>query len=106
MTFGHNLSSFWVDKPDAVAQAVVTRLRLQQGEYFLDTREGVPWKTEILGVRTENSRDYVIRSRIVGTRGLKELINFNSQLNRQTREYSFQAEIDTIYGRTSVKGGI
>src|SRR5260363_151880 len=40
--FGRGLSDFEQDTPEAVAQAVKTRLALRFGEWFLDTSDGRP----------------------------------------------------------------
>src|SRR5260364_424406 len=42
--FGRGLSDFEQDTPEAVAQAVKTRLALRFGEWFLDTSDGTPWR--------------------------------------------------------------
>ena len=40
MTFGNGIGAFYVDIPEAPAQAVMTRLRMEQGEWFLDAKAG------------------------------------------------------------------
>jgi hypothetical protein len=107
MTFGRNQDNIWRDVPDAVGQAVLTRLRLQQGDWFLDRREGTPWKTKVLGKYTQSTKDPVIRARIVGTRGVSRLLAYASQtVMDPDRTFHVQATIDTIYGRVVVKGPI
>jgi len=103
-TFGQGQADFWKDVPDAPAQAVKTRLFLFQGEWFLDSREGMPWKTQVLGNRTAPTRDPAIRSHILGSQGVKEIIEYSSTLNRDTRLFGVSTTIDTIYGRTKVEG--
>ncbi|EJX4360738.1 hypothetical protein OD522_005447, partial [Salmonella enterica] len=48
-TFGRGDSGFFVDCPEAVAQAVKTRLQLWQGQWFLDVNEGTPYEQTIIG---------------------------------------------------------
>lgn len=98
MQFGRSFKDFYIDQPEAVAQAVVTRLRLGLGEWFLDHAKGTPWRTKVHGKPTEATRDPVIRFRILGTQGVKEINQYFSDLNRDTRGFNVQAEITTVYG--------
>jgi len=102
-TFGRGPQNFWVDVPDAVGQAVLTRLKLETGQWFLDLEEGTPWNTQVLGKYTEDVRDPILRARILQTQGVKELIDYSSNLNRETRGFSVSAIVDTIYGRTVIQ---
>lgn len=101
-TFGHGQSDFWRDVPDAVAQSVQTRLRLQTGTWFLDLNEGIDWRTKVLGKYTADVRDTTIRSRILGTTGVTEITAYSSSLNRETRGFSVNTTISTVYGATTV----
>lgn len=103
-SFGNGSADFWKDQPEAVAQAVQTRLFLFQGEWFLDQTEGMTWKTEVLGVRTANTRDPAIRRRVLGTKGVQAIVAYSSDLNRDTRGFSVGMTIDTIYGAATVIG--
>lgn len=101
-SFGRGPVDFWRDVPDAVAQSVRTRLHLEQGEWYLDSQEGTPWRTEVLGKRTENTRDLMIQMRVTETPGVNELVSYSSDLNRDTRGFSVGLIIDTIYGPASL----
>ncbi|WP_089177157.1 hypothetical protein [Bosea sp. AS-1] len=103
-SFGNGAADFWKDQPEAVAQAVQTRLFLFEGEWFLDSREGMTWNTQVLGVRTANTRDPAIRRRVLGTQGAKALLDYSSSLNRDTRGFSVNMTIDTIYGPATLSG--
>lgn len=102
MSFGHGAQDFHVNSPDAVAQAVKTRLHLELGEWFLDRADGTPWKTHVLGKYTGSVRDAVIRARIAGTQGVVKIAAYGSQVTRDTRVFAAQAEIDTVYGRAKL----
>jgi len=101
-SFGRGAADFWKDVPDAPAQAVKTRLRLEQGEWFLDAREGMPWRTKVLGKRTGDTRDVVIRSHMLKTRSVVSVTGYYSDLNRDTRKFGVGATIDTIYGKAKI----
>lgn len=95
-TFGASQTNFLVNSPAAVAQAVLTRLKLLKGEYFLDATAGTPWSTEVIGVRTRPTYDQAIRTRILGTQGVTGIGNYSSSL--AGRALTVTATIDTIYG--------
>jgi len=101
MTFGSAQRDFFINNPEAVAQSVMTRLLLLQGEWYLDTTEGMPWATEVLGVRTTPTYDAAIRARIMETTGVKSMINYASSL--RDRNLVVSAQIDTIYGPTTIQ---
>jgi hypothetical protein len=106
MTFGRGLSDFYVDVPEAPAQHAFTRLRLEEGEWFLDRREGTPWQTRVLGHFTENTRDPVIRHRILDTTGVTEITEYSSALDPDTRRYGVNARMNTAYGSIQVSGSV
>ncbi len=101
-SFGHKNNDFWINVPDGVAQSVLTRLQLYQGEWWLDISVGTPWKTQVLGKYTNNTRDAVLVARIGETKGVKSIMSFNSNLDRNTREYRVNTTIDTVYGTTTI----
>jgi hypothetical protein len=100
--FGGQQADFYKDSPDAVGQAVLTRLRLARGEWFLDTTEGTPWD-RVLGKYTSGTYDAAIRQRILGTQGVLSLAAYTSTLKSEQRALSVTATINTIYGTTTVQ---
>lgn len=97
-------ADFHRDTPEAVAQAVRTRLALFTGEWFIDTADGTPWRTEVLGKYTLETYDAVIKERILGTPGVQQIDSYSSSFSGNTRRLSVQATITTIYGQTAVSG--
>lgn len=102
-SFGRGASDLFQDSKEGVAQAVQTRLALLKGEWFLDTTEGMPWSTEVLGKNTSTTYDAAIRQRILRTPGVNSLTAYNSAVASDTRRLSVMATIDTIYGTTIVQ---
>lgn len=100
MTFGQGLLNFLIDSREAVAQAVLTRLLLLRGEWFVDLTEGTPYATEVLGYHTRGTRDAAIRARILGTPGVVTITAYSSTLI--DRAFSVTATLDTIFGQTTV----
>jgi hypothetical protein len=97
--FGQQQADYWIDQPEAVAQAVTTRLRLQLGEWFLDTTDGTDWRGKVLGNRTVQTRDTVIRSRVLLTPGVNTLNDYSSSAEPNSRAFSAQMTLDTIFGK-------
>lgn len=94
-------SPFLVNSPAAVAQAVLTRLRLYTGEWFLDARVGLN-KARILGYGTALTRDLEVQRRILGTVGVVRLRSYRSTV--EGRRFRVAANIDTVYGPAALEG--
>jgi hypothetical protein len=100
--FGNGSADFLKNSPPTVAQHVATRLKLLQSEWFLDLTEGTPWKTRVLGTDTMSTYNMAIRERILNTEGVTGIAAYSSSLNRDTRELSVSATINTTYGVATV----
>lgn len=99
----YTIGAFLINSPEAVAQAIRTRLNLWKGEWFLDTTDGTPWLQEILGKRQSGRNpDAVIKQRILQTQGVKELASYSSNFEPITRQLTVNATVNTIYGQTSI----
>lgn len=93
---------FFVDSPDAVRQAIQTRLLLLTKEWFLDSQEGTPYDPEIVGYGTQATRDPAIRDRILGTPGVQELLVYSSSVEPRTRKFTVSAVVLTQFGQAPV----
>jgi len=93
-------TQFLVNSPAAVAQAVLTRLNLWQGQWFLDSTLGLPVYQQILGFGTQAVRDAAIQNVILNTPGVNQITQYTSSL--VNRAFRVQATIDTIYGSTTI----
>lgn len=83
----------------AIKQHIKQRLRLVQGEYFLDTGRGVPYYQNILLKRPNPSIvDGVLKSVILGTPGLVELLTFVLDYDAGLRKLSLSFTARTIDG--------
>ena len=101
-TFGKEQADFYRDQREAPAQAVVTRLRLLAGEWFLDLTEGTPYETGVFGKFTRDTYDPIIRERILGTEGVTEILAYESRFDGETRTLTISATIDTVYGPATI----
>ena len=102
MTFGRGNGNFLADSPAAVAQCVVTRLLLKQGEWYLDTTAGTPWSTQILGAGTAATRDVAIKQIVLGTQGMVSIDSYSSTLDPVTRAFTVTMDVTTQYGATTI----
>lgn len=103
MVFGGDQASIHRDSPEAVAQVVESRLNLWSGEWYLNLNEGTAYRTEVLGKRTEATRDPVLRDRILASPGVTEITAYSSVLNRETRGFAVSATIATAYSRAALQ---
>lgn len=101
-SFGNNQHDFYRDVREAPAQAVMTRLHLHDGEWFLDTADGTAWNTRVLGRYTGSLHDPEIRARIVGTEKVTEITAYESRIDPNTRKLVIHATISTAYGLTKI----
>lgn len=102
MVIGHGNADYLNDTPECVAQAVVTRLRLLTGEWFLDLTEGTPYAPAVLGKHTRQSYDFVIRERILDTEGVTAIVEYESLFDGETRLLTVNTRIDTVYGPAKI----
>lgn len=102
-TFGGGQNDFWRDVPEAVGQAVQTRLLLWLGEWFLNIDDGTPWVQGILGKHSQEVADVTLQDQILGTQGMVSIDDYSSELDGETRSLEVQATINTLYGPTDVQ---
>ena len=72
-----------VSGPDEVLQRLITRLKRELGEWFLNTKAGLPWYQNgrgILGSKASSKRavDLLIRRETLGTQGVERIIKLNT----------------------------
>lgn len=101
-TFGNNQADFWINTPEAVGQAVETRLGLPTGEWFLDNTIVTPYDPDVLGAGTGPFYDAALRDVIIGTIGVNGLEQYSSSLDHVTRELTVEATVNTVYGQTPI----
>lgn len=103
-SFGSPNQNFIYDI-NAVGQAIQTRLTLFLDTFWRDLSDGIPMFQRIWGTSASAANlltvDNIIQQRIRGTEGVTELLSYTSQFNRDTRQYTFEAQVQTIYS-TSV----
>lgn len=105
-SFGSSVSDFYIDSSEAVAQAILTRLRLWMGEWFADTSDGTGWSQSILGKQSNNLYELTLRQRVLETSGVQSIEFFQSSLNAVKRELSVSMTVNTIFGSVDLTRSI
>jgi hypothetical protein len=98
-TFGTG-RAFHVNSPDAVAQAISTRLKLWRREFFGDTSDGTPYLQDVLG--KQRNPDVAVKQRILGTPDVTEIRTFASAYEGNTRRLTINATVQTRYGTVTI----
>jgi hypothetical protein len=102
-TFGRSQGNFWVDAPDGVAQHVFCRMMLWTGQWFADSTEGTAWATDVLGERTQATRDLVVVDRVRTTPHVTDILAYGSRHDPDTRTWEARMKIDTEYGEVTLR---
>lgn len=103
MSFGHSAGDFLVNTPDAVAQAVMTSLKLWLGEWYLNITDGTPYLEGIIGRHAKDTADATLVARITSVQGMISIENFSSEVDPVTRKYTVSGLLNTIYGPTQLQ---
>lgn len=99
MTFGQGSSNYLIDEPATVAQIIGTRLKLFQGEWFLNLRTGIPYLQQIVGRGTLPLADLILRNAMASSPGVVSIGDYSSTLTRNSRTFTVTAtDIQTIFG--------
>ena len=88
-----------IDNTERVAQQVLITLRFWLGEWFLDTRQGVPYLEYVL-VKNPNMNHIrqILAEKIQNVEGVNNIVSLDFDFRRITRELYVNFEIDTDYG--------
>jgi hypothetical protein len=95
-----------VDSSEAVAQAILTRLWLFQGEWFLDATVGTPWLQQILGRHQQaavpipsgqNIYDVALKTVIANTLGVTGILTYSSHFDSAQRTLTVSAVVQTLF---------
>lgn len=104
--FGSGKNDFLVNSPEAVAQAILSRLKLWLGEWFADTSDGTGWNQSIVGKQSKNLYELTLHQRVLETPGVKDIVDFQSALDPDTRRLTVSMTVNTIFGEASLNGDI
>lgn len=92
-----------VESTNEIAQQLRIRLRFFLGEWFLDTRLGVPYFQSILGKKLRgNLIEAYFRKTILTTPGVTTLANFRQSFDGASRQLSVTFTVTTTLGEVLV----
>ncbi len=92
-----------VTELEGLRQKVQQKLRLWRGEWFLDTRAGVPYEQDILirgvdpGLVTS-----LLNAQILAEPEVREIVEVSADLDRDTRVYTYTARVASIFGEMEI----
>ena len=99
---GQGLSNFVADL-DAVALTISENIKLLQGEWWLNTADGLPLFQSILGVsNTSAGVGLIVRKRILTVPFVTDIQNLIVTYSDVTRAYTFSANVLTAFGTLQV----
>ena len=91
---------------EAVAQAVLTRLNLFQGEWWAATNDGLPLFQVILGQGAapvnQQQMSLSITARILATPYVISVSTVQTSYNPLTRQYNYSSVVQTQFGQLQV----
>ena len=94
-----------VDGLESVRQRVVQRLQFWSRQWFLNESQGVPYTPDILGHQFDISlAKQALVAEILTVADVTNVRDVEAALDAATRRFSFAANVDTVYGATSVSG--
>lgn len=81
-----------------VLQNILQNLRMFQGEWFMDTSQGLPWFDMTAKGSEQATVDALIQGAILGTPGVRQLTQYTSTANRAGRMLSVTFSAVTTSG--------
>jgi hypothetical protein len=103
--WGQSQGNFLADV-DAVGQAILTRLRLFEGEWWANQLDGVPYWQKILGFSGANGNtqaiSLILQANILGAPFVTGITNAQASYDPGARQFSFYASVQTQFGTLTV----
>jgi len=88
-----------LDGAERVRQHLAIKLKLWQGEWFLDTEFGTPYTAEILGKQISLAGSVAaLKASIMAVDGVQKITRFTFDFNRSARSLDVDFDVLTPYG--------
>lgn len=95
--YGHSISSYYIDNAQSVGLNVLTRLREWYRDCFFDMEKGIDYPTRLGSFNQKENLDNDIQSIIMNSANVVDITEFDSTYDRDTRYYTFKAQVLHIY---------
>ena len=93
-----------VDDVKQIMQNLAIRLRFVLGEWYLDITQGVPYFEEFFRKNPNQIQiESIIKTEIVETRGILEILSFVANFDKRTRVFSVKFSAKSISGENILK---
>lgn len=79
-------------------QRLSIRLKTFKGEWYKDSNLGLPYFQEIFGKRRKVAADLAIKNLIVSTKGILEILAYNSEIDTEKRKLNVSFKCKTLTG--------
>lgn len=99
-TYGKGKNDYLRDVP-AISLNVETRLREWKGDCFFALTNGVDYNN-FLDIGTKDFLDRDIKRVIIQSEGVLKIKSYESEIDRETRDFSANVTILTIFGSAKV----
>lgn len=97
-------SNCYIDKDEAVAQAIKTKILLFYGEWWENIGLGIPMFQSVLGQTNpdtiKSSLSMLVEQRILEIEEVTSLSNIEVDCNRETRTISLIVDVTTVDGES------
>ena len=94
-----------VDGLEATRQRVEQRLRFLLGEWFLNTRRGIPYLQEIIGATYDEALvKQILNNEILLDDEVTSISDVQVSLDFRTRALRYSVSVSTIHGDMTVSG--
>lgn len=97
-TFGRGKSNY-LEKSEAIAQSVKTKLLSLKNDWFLNRDDGIAWFDYLEKNLNTQALEVDCKRAILSVDGVEEITFFDIKLNRETRELLIQVEYNDKYNK-------
>lgn len=103
LVFTNKDLTFTSTDPIEIGQRVAMLLRVFEGEWFLDTSYGIPYRQQIIAqARSQKEVDSIFIAAISQQAGVDSIASFTSNFDRPTRSYTAVVTINTTAGAITI----